>query len=632
MRWYRYLLVVVMITAVVVAGFVGWKRYRSEVGNRQVALTVEFGEAKMLAARTGLPFGAVLQQLQSQGVTGVFFKEELLADLEQGGVWVRSGSELLADPDFQAYRGQLRANNTYLLTLDPLLYRRLEQQLTLKIPSFTALGRSSVGTYLIGVPMPVNALANIGLGFSQGTVTQVAEMGLDVFVQVRSWPEATEPALAGMLASLASYPNLKAIAFNEKVIPGYPDQLPALVTGLKQLQVPVVSIEFYNQLGFTQMARELGLNIVRLHTITTQEMSKLSTGEAVSRMVLAATERNARVLLVRLFMQTESSSWLQDNLDYLGQLRTGLIAHDLIPGTPQPFAPFHVPSIAFLILGLGVVAGGMLLCEKLKLHQLALLVGLLGVVGYLGLLIGGHDLLGRKVMAFGATIIFPTLGLTLFLKEKNTVLRRSIWRLLLTSLYSLLGAALVVGLLADVSFMLKLEQFSGVKAAHVLPLLLLLLIFWLGKEQNRWRKVKEFWEANLRVSYATLVVVLAVMVTIYLLRTGNEGMTVSGLELKLRSLFDHYLGVRPRTKEFLVGHPLLLLTFYLGYRHRWLPLLLLGAIGQVSLVNTYTHVHTPLVISFFRTFNGLWLGLLLGIFLILLYEFLAVWGRRIARE
>jgi membrane protein DedA with SNARE-associated domain len=80
---------------------------------------------------------------------------------------------------------------------------------------------------------------------------------------------------------------------------------------------------------------------------------------------------------------------------------------------------------------------------------------------------------------------------------------------------------------------------------------------------------------------------------------------------------DNILGVRPRTKEFALGHPLMLLLCYLGYRNnRFLPILLLGAIGQVSLVNTFAHIHTPLLVSALRTVNGLWLGIIIGLILI----------------
>jgi len=76
------------------------------------------------------------------------------------------------------------------------------------------------------------------------------------------------------------------------------------------------------------------------------------------------------------------------------------------------------------------------------------------------------------------------------------------------------------------------------------------------------------------------------------------------------------MAVRPRTKEFLIGHPALFvgIALLLTRRRGWgLPLVVLGVLGQVSLLNTFCHIHTPLNVSILRAVNGLVLGLLLGI-------------------
>jgi ABC-type nitrate/sulfonate/bicarbonate transport system permease component len=60
----------------------------------------------------------------------------------------------------------------------------------------------------------------------------------------------------------------------------------------------------------------------------------------------------------------------------------------------------------------------------------------------------------------------------------------------------------------------------------------------------------------------------------------------------------------------------MLLLLYLGYRdHRCMPLLILGSIGQVSMVNTFAHIHTPFIISFIRSINGFILGIAAGLVL-----------------
>jgi thiamine transporter ThiT len=61
----------------------------------------------------------------------------------------------------------------------------------------------------------------------------------------------------------------------------------------------------------------------------------------------------------------------------------------------------------------------------------------------------------------------------------------------------------------------------------------------------------------------------------------------------------------------------MLLTLYYGWRFRGGPVLLaLGAIGQVSLINSFAHMHTPILITIIRTGWGLGLGIVLGLVLL----------------
>jgi len=44
--------------------------------------------------------------------------------------------------------------------------------------------------------------------------------------------------------------------------------------------------------------------------------------------------------------------------------------------------------------------------------------------------------------------------------------------------------------------------------------------------------------------------------------------------------------------------------------------LLVGAIGQVGMLNSFCHLHSPLKLTLLRTFHGLWIGGLLGMLLV----------------
>ena len=101
-------------------------------------------------------------------------------------------------------------------------------------------------------------------------------------------------------------------------------------------------------------------------------------------------------------------------------------------------------------------------------------------------------------------------------------------------------------------------------------------------------------------------------------RSGNQSdITPSSFELALRSHLTSILSVRPRFKEFLIGFPALMLVPALIAADRrrtfgWLFVLAIG-MGLGDVVDTFSHLHTPLVISVLRIVNGAVLGAIVGI-------------------
>jgi len=79
-----------------------------------------------------------------------------------------------------------------------------------------------------------------------------------------------------------------------------------------------------------------------------------------------------------------------------------------------------------------------------------------------------------------------------------------------------------------------------------------------------------------------------------------------------------------------LGHPLMIVGIYLYLKNRseigekpssgkesWQLFIILGMIGQVSVINSFCHAHSPLVISVLRTVNGIWLGMATGTLLLI---------------
>ncbi|MBQ5636430.1 MAG: hypothetical protein IIV08_02630, partial [Selenomonadales bacterium] len=107
---------------------------------------------------------------------------------------------------------------------------------------------------------------------------------------------------------------------------------------------------------------------------------------------------------------------------------------------------------------------------------------------------------------------------------------------------------------------------------------------------------------------------------------------VPGIELKMRAFLEQVMYARPRSKEFLIGHPAFFLAAIAYYRN--LPNFLLyllvvaATIAQGSLVETFAHMRTPVFMSFIRALDGLAAGIGVGLIAVLgVWVLRKVWYR-----
>ena len=87
-------------------------------------------------------------------------------------------------------------------------------------------------------------------------------------------------------------------------------------------------------------------------------------------------------------------------------------------------------------------------------------------------------------------------------------------------------------------------------------------------------------------------------------------------EIRFREALERLLWVRPRTKEFLVGYPCLV-VYYALIKRNWAPhyreVFRVGAsFALASAVNSFSYFHTLLPLTIIRVVNGWWLEILVG--------------------
>jgi hypothetical protein len=321
------------------------------------------------------------------------------------------------------------------------------------------------------------------------------------------------------------------------------------------------------------------------------------------------------------------------------------------PNLAQPFDVKH-PSYAKplkMVVAAGAVALIALLINVFIPGTLILLF-ILGLIGGAGLF-QLNGALAEQALALGAAISAPTLALVWVMNrvysrtdgnrrtvggsdwngrastpdeskwvfEGMTVGRRfglAITWFIVTALISLMAVPFVFGLLNNITYSMVLQQFRGVSMLHLAPIGLTAIYVLLYTGSSPIRRLRKVAGMPITVFMVVAFVVIAVVGMYYLSRTGNEG-SASSLELTFRNWLEQTFGVRPRSKEFMLSHPLLLLGLFLALRYRaaWV-LIIVGSIGQLSMVDTFAHIHTPLYISIIRVFLGLGLGAIIGIILI----------------
>jgi hypothetical protein len=239
-----------------------------------------------------------------------------------------------------------------------------------------------------------------------------------------------------------------------------------------------------------------------------------------------------------------------------------------------------------------------------------------GVLG-LGVLAGGMD---WDALALAAALAFPILGFG--------HLPRRAWSILGATAISLAGALLLTAVGSDRASLLGIEPFAGVAATLVVPPVLFLF-----HEMVRHRQpaawVTSLWSHPVRLGEVILVVFATALVGLIVMRRGNFpifGATTA--ELAVRDLLSEWF-VRPRFKE-LIGHPAALLGLVQDGWPAWIrgPLLAGGVIAQATILNSFSHYHTPLWISLQRSVIALVLGILLGIVVIVGARVAVALGRR----
>lgn len=678
---YNKVLVAVVLVGLLAALTVDWQRYQVERANNQVEMVMDYDEVAELARLEGVNQTALLRQLKDAGITSLTVSEATMEKLSKSGrlsVWsgamllqqYRAGTLPATSPLGQlAAAGRIDAADVYITSEQAAVLQEVTRDLQERLGPGRLTSVAVAPFTVLDVKADYEKVLKWNLGLPTADLQHVASLGFYVVPRPSNYNRVTPDEVNGVFDRLAAVDkqSLSGMMFNGSEALGHPDLLPLVARRLQEDGLTLDMIEHPLQLGFLKqdgllpLAALTNYQAARVYTIGKDEQAKLKIAEAVQQYVVSDRERNVRVNFIHRFdSPAPGQTLVQTNLTYITLLSQKLLRWGFTLGRASCFAPyFPAPWLLVLVIA-GAAAAGVLLLAQLVRLPARWQYGLWAVTALplAAAVLHGGGTLARQAAALAGAIAFPVLAMTWQIDRWRLrspgpptlwrVLRDGTAGLVLTFFLSLIGGLYTAALLGDVRFLLEILYYRGVKLTFVAPVLLITLIY---LERFRpfatdrraasglWCQVKAVLDYPVAVKVLLGGAAAAVALWVFVGRSGHTaGVPVPGIELQVRHFLEEVLYARPREKEFLIGHPAFLLAVLALYR-RWPRLLhyllvVLATIGQGSLVETFSHLRSPVLLSLVRGGDGLALGLVLGIIAVIAVDALCRltywWGRRTA--
>jgi hypothetical protein len=647
----------VLVVAVLASLAVGAFRWSIERHARHIEIAMDYNEVLATAKAFDYNPDAFLVDLRRAGLTSVALSEELGADAANSPtVNVLTGTQLLdaaklspiVDPTFNALIGRhaVKSNEIFLTIGDRATFERYRAMLPLHFDAKSIRIVRATKPWIIALHSQIDYFNGISLGIPDDQLATARRLGLEIIPRFQNDDRLRAPQMQTLIDSLHGDRRISTFIFfglsNEVV--GYPDHIDDMAKLMKEHHYNFGAIEVYDtsliQKGNDTLAKDIPGQTVRVQAIAKAELDKLKPEQVVARYLLGARERNVRVIYLRPFphqigdLSVEASNAMLIR-DIAGQLKDS----DFTLGKASPIPSYRGNNrILVGLAALGVPAIFVLLLASLGWYRrdLEIAAYVATVALYLGgalLFHGGHDMLARSLIALVGALLFATAAFLAmakaFTEEPRSSVRAQIarslqWTLVVTAV-ALLGALIVVGLMSSPLAMEEVERFRGVKLILSLPPIVALALYvFTSRFGAKADRPRDLFESPVKVYQLAAFVVVAVAGALLVMRSGNQSdIAPSALELSLRHGLTTLLAVRPRLKEFAVGFPLMMLAPALLPAHRravgWLLALGIG-VGIGDIIDTFSHLHTPLAISLFRVFNGFVLGAIVGAIAIAIYR------------
>ena len=657
----RKILVIFIAISLVVSIFVDINRIRIENNYDAVEIVGDLKSFKYLASATGKDLVSVLSDMKSAGLIGVAVNEVTLESLQQSGkislsllkdvgnLYLLSSN--LGNVALEDYLKSLTykereqyGNYIVVTTKDVKIFNFLKEALTRRVPEDELKVLEKRGSYAFVINKPKDAFITKGLGFDESDLELVKSLGFDVIPRIENFTGIKDKDIKNYVDILKKF-DVKTVIFNGTDVLGNPGKISYAASLFKKngINVGIIDVPMGKKLqeGMNKFAKFDDYRGIKVFGVSEAETQKYDTSEIVNRWYRGIIERNVRIVYMRAKIDNSKSAAynIQQNQSMIEDMTKYIKKAGLNVGVAKHLLELHQSTLTEILISLGVIAGGLLLLQMLGIGEYVLiLLGLLGAILTSLVLVSKFNDLGVKVVALASSIIFPSLGIGYFIDKTKEILEKkqnisftytSLKIFINSLLISFIGALSIAAIMADSKYMLKIDYFRGVKFSFVLPLVFYVLYYIIKiYNANDWKtfigRVKEFLNIDIKVWHLVAILIAGIIGIIYISRTGNEPIVKpTELELKFRDFLEHTLVARPRTKEFLIGDPAIILAIYAAFKRSKVWTFIMGifaSIGILSIVNTFSHIESVLMIAIERTVIAWILGALIGMVVVFIVD------------
>ena len=626
-------LYILFIVSVLLSSVNMLTRHEAEQKFHQVELAVPYYE--LVTANEGND--EALQQMITSGATSIVLRHSTIDELQQRGILQLLDDHISLVNPAKSKSEVETENSAHILVFEPMEPEELDyysKWLESVFRETIEFRINPEGQTVAIINKTIKSLGNTPLGIDIRLAREIVDR-----YDVELVPSYTnDPIYLDSLFLEQQFQSLQELQVHHIYFSGnealsYPSGLEKLADLLHTYDMHFTLIR--SQLGAKELAKLANYELLRVIFIEPDRLSAITTTEAADLYELSVRER--AVSMIYFPFPKDITSYPTQYIEQVNaaiQETTTRLAADYILTTAVPLTQQledNNRSLYTLVSFIAITMLALLLLRQFtaNLWLNAIVVVLSACTVVLRFLIPSYAVLIESGYGLVGAITVPALAVMIGHKATERIRRQAdgnnrhvlfhaVLLYVVTALITLGAVVIIVSLFNDISYLSYVEQFRGVKLLMIGPMMLIGLYLWRTGDVQALASYmyriavteRNWWKFILQI---TAIAIIGLVGVYLVLRSGTDGTTLP-YEAEFRHWMDYVFGVRPRTKEMLIGHPLLLVALYSLLRYgkgRWL---LLGAvIGHLSIINSFTHLHTPLAISITRTLWGLVLGLIIGI-------------------